>query len=65
MKGANKMKLLFLNKEEKKALIKLLVPLMTTTNTPYELTTILEKLDWRAYEYAFNDPKEDKHLTFS
>lgn len=58
------MKLLFLNKKEKKALIKLLVPLMTTANTPYELTTILEKLDWRAYEYAFKHPKEDKHLTF-
>ena len=55
------MKLLFLNKEEKKALIKLLVPLMTTANTSYELTTILEKLDWKAYEYAFNRPKEDKH----
>ena len=59
------MKLLFLNKKEKKALIKLLVPLMTTANTSYELTTILEKLDWKAYEYAFNRPKEDKYLTFS
>ena len=56
------MKLLFLNKKEKKALIKLLVPLMTTANTSYELTTILEKLDWKAYEYAFNRPEKDKHL---
>lgn len=53
------MKLLFLNKGEKEALIKLLVPLMTTANTPYELTTILEKLDWRAYEYAFKHSKEE------
>jgi len=58
------MKLLFLNKEEKKALIKLLVPLATSSKGNYELTTILEKLDWRAYEYAFKHPKEDKHLTF-
>ena len=52
------MKIIFFNKEEKKALIKLLVPLMTTASTPYELTTILEKLDWRAYEYAFRHPIE-------
>ena len=58
------MKLLFLNEEEKKALIKLLVPLVTSSKGNYELTTILEKLDWRAYEYAFKHPKEDKHLTF-
>lgn len=54
------MKIIFLNKEEKKALIKLLVPLMTTANTPYELTTILEKLDWRAYEYSFKHPKGER-----
>ena len=58
------MKLLFLNKKEKKALIKLLVPLTTSSKGNYELTTVLEKLDWRAYEYAFNHSKEDKHLTF-
>lgn len=58
------MKLLFLNKKEKQALIKLLVPLMTTASILYELTTILEKLDWRAYEYAFKHPQEDKYLTF-
>jgi len=60
------MKLLFLNKKEKKELIKLLVPLMTTAGTPYELTTILEKLDWKMYYYAFKHPKEErKHSIFN
>lgn len=54
------MKIIFLNKNEERALIRLLTPLMTTANTPYELTTILEKLSWRAYEYAFKHPKEER-----
>jgi len=54
------MKIILLNKNEKKALIKLLIPLATSSKGNYELTTILEKLDWRAYEYAFKHPKEEK-----
>jgi hypothetical protein len=54
------MKIIFLNKNEETALIRLLTPLMTTANTPYELTTILEKLNWRTYEYAFKHPKEER-----
>ena len=56
------MKIIFLNKNEEKALIRLLTPLMTTANTPYELTTILEKLNWRAYEYAFKFPKKKENI---
>ena len=54
------MKIIFLNKNEERALIRLLTPLMTTANTPYELTTILEKLNWRVYEYAFKHPKKER-----
>ena len=54
------MKIVFLNKNEKAALIKLLIPLVTSTKGNYELTTILEKLSWRAYEYAFKHPKEER-----
>jgi len=51
------MKILILNKEEHKALTTLLASLVTTAKCPYELTTILEKLNWRAYEAAFNSPE--------
>ena len=54
------MKIIFLNKNEEKALIRLLTPLATSANGSYELTTILEKLDWRAYEYAFKFSKEEE-----
>ena len=54
------MKIIFLNKNEEKALIRLLTPLMTSTEGNYELTTILEKLNWRAYEYAFKFPKKER-----
>lgn len=59
-KGNNFMKIIFLNKDEKKALIRLLTSLVTSSKCNYELTTILEKLDWRAYEYAFKHPKEER-----
>ena len=54
------MKIIFLNKNEERALIKLLTPLVTSVKGNYELTTILEKLSWRAYEYAFKHPKEER-----
>ena len=56
------MKIIFLNKNEETALIKLLTPLVTSTKGNYELTTILEKLNWRAYEYAFKHPKEERNI---
>ena len=58
------MKIIFLNKDEETALIRLLTPLVTSTEGNYELTTILEKLNWRAYEYAFKYPKEEKKKIF-
>ena len=51
------MKILILNKEERKVLATLLASSVTTAGCPYELTTILEKLDWRVYEAAFNHPE--------
>lgn len=48
------MKILVLNKKERRALATLLASLVTTAKCSYELTTILEKLDWRVYEAAFN-----------
>lgn len=56
------MKIIFLNKNEKAALIKLLTSLITSTKGNYELTTILEKLSWKAYEYAFRHPKEEINI---
>jgi len=56
------MKIIFLNKNEETALIKLLTPLVTSAKGNYELTTILEKLNWRAYEYAFKHPKEERNI---
>ena len=54
------MKIIFLNKNEETELIRLLIPLVTSAEGNYELTTILEKLSWRAYEYASKYPKEEK-----
>ena len=51
------MKIIFLNKKEKEVLLKLLAQLVIKPKCPYELTTILEKLDWRMYEYAFKHPE--------
>lgn len=51
------MKIIFLNKKEKEALIKLLAPLVVTSKCSYELTTILEKLDWKIYGLAFKHPE--------
>ena len=50
-------KILILNKEERKALATLLASLVTTAGCSYELTTILEKLDWRVYDLAFKHPE--------
>ena len=58
------MKIIVLNKDEETALIRLLTPLVTSTEGNYELTTILEKLNWRAYEYAFKHPKERRKKIF-
>lgn len=46
------MKIIFLNKKEKEVLLKVLAQLVTKPKCPYELTTILEKLDWRMYKYV-------------
>ena len=51
------MKIICLNKKEKEVLLKLLAQLVIKPKCPYELTTILEKLDWRMYEYAFKHPE--------
>ena len=51
------MKVILLNKKEKEALIKLLAPLIITSEGSYELTTILEKLDWKTYELVFKHPE--------
>lgn len=51
------MKFLILNKKERRALAALLASLVTTAGCSYELTTILEKLDWRVYRAAFNHPE--------
>lgn len=57
------MKVIFLNKKEKDILLKVLAQLVIKPKCPYELTTILEKLDWRMYECVFKHPelfKEEK-----
>ena len=57
------MKILFLNKKEKDILLKVLAQLVIKPKCPYELTTILEKLDWRMYECVFKHSelfKEEK-----
>ena len=52
-----KMKVIILNKKEKDVLLKVLAQLVTKPKCPYELTTILEKLDWRMYKYVFEHPE--------
>jgi len=47
------MKVIFLNSKEKEVLVKLLTQVIAKPKCPYELTTILEKLDWRMYKYVF------------
>lgn len=57
------MRIIFLNKKEKDVLLKVLAQSVTKPKCPYELTTILEKLDWRMYEYVFKHSelfKEEK-----
>lgn len=48
------MKIIFLRKKEKKALAQILHELVRKPGCPYELTTILEKVDRTKYEKAFN-----------
>ena len=49
------MKIIFLSKKEKKMLTQILYELVKKPGCPYELTTILEKVDMGKYEKAFND----------
>lgn len=56
------MKIIFLNKEEKEALENLLMQLVAQPKCSYELTTILEKLNRKAYECAFNCPELTKQM---
>lgn len=48
------MKIIFLHKKEKKMLAQILYELVRKPDCPYELTTILEKVDIAKYEKAFN-----------
>ncbi len=48
------MKIIFLRKNEKKALAQILYELVRQPGCSYELTTILEKLDYSKYEKAFD-----------
>lgn len=52
MKGSI-MKILILNKEEKEILTSLLIKKIKTPGCPYELMSILEKLNPGAYDYVF------------
>ena len=54
------MKILILNKTEQKELEKLLVKIIkdNTNSHPYEVTTILEKLNPQKYEYLFSIMKD-------
>ena len=51
------MKVLIVNKDEKRQLIHLLKQEIRKPGCPYELTTILEKLSPRDYEYLFKTMK--------
>lgn len=51
------MKIVVLNKKEQKALTSLLIKIIINEIPPYELTTILEKINSGAYKYAFNKKK--------
>lgn len=53
-KGKKNMKIIFLRKNEKKALTQILYELVRQPGCSYELTTILEKLDYSKYEKAFD-----------
>lgn len=59
LKGAI-MKIIFLRKKEKKALAQILYELVRKPGCPYELTTILEKVDIAKYEKAFDIMNVDK-----
>lgn len=48
------MKIIFLRKNEKKVLTQVLYELVRQPGCSYELTTILEKLDYSKYEKAFD-----------
>ena len=51
------MKILVINKDEKRQLIHLLKQEIRKSGCPYELTTILEKLSPGDYEYLFTTMK--------
>lgn len=51
------MKIIVLNRDEENVLLKLLTQVVTKPKYPYELTTILEKLDWRMYKCVFEHPE--------
>ena len=51
------MKIILLNQKEKEVLLKLLTQVVVKPKCPYELTTILEKLNWRMYECVFEHPE--------
>ena len=51
------MKIIILNKKEQKELCGLLMPLVTTHKGSYELTRILEKVNYKAYQLAFSHPE--------
>ena len=51
------MKILVINKDEKRQLIHLLKQEIRKSDCPYELTTILEKLSPGDYEYLFKTMK--------
>ena len=48
------MKIIFLRKKEKKMLAQILYELVRKPSCPYELTTVLEKVDTAKYEKAFD-----------
>ena len=48
------MKIIVLNKKEQEVLTSLLIKTIVSETPPYELTTLLEKINSGAYEYAFN-----------
>ena len=54
------MKIIFLRKKEKKVLAQILYELVKKPGCPYELTTVLEKVDKAKYEKTFNIMNVDK-----
>ena len=57
------MKIIFLHKDEKKTLTQVLYELIRQPGCPYELTTILEKLDYSKYKKAFDIMNVNKEFS--